>query len=119
MTLYKRLPKATPEDPEYTKGFVRWHGSEPDSGPDVGITLGLGGGDVLWVGTIPDEAYDENDADIRNLGGHTGNWWLIAEPGATPIARFTNRHDAKAFVELLALALRRERIQRSPTGFRF
>lgn len=31
-------------------GFVVWHSSEEDGGPDVGITVGLGDGKMLWIG---------------------------------------------------------------------
>jgi hypothetical protein len=31
-------------------GYVVWHSSEEDGGPDVGITVGLGDGKMLWVG---------------------------------------------------------------------
>lgn len=105
MTKWANLPKARPDDPEYQAGFVRWHGSDADSGPDEGITVGLGGGDVFWVGLIPDDAYDERNPEVTALGAQTG-WWLILEPGAEPVAKFTNRHDAKLFSEMLAKALK-------------
>jgi hypothetical protein len=31
-------------------GLVTWHSSEEDGGPDVGLSLGLGDGAMLWVG---------------------------------------------------------------------
>jgi len=31
-------------------GFVVWHSSEEVGGPDVGITVGLGDGKMLWIG---------------------------------------------------------------------
>jgi len=31
-------------------GYVVWHSSEEEGGPDVGITVGLGEGKMLWVG---------------------------------------------------------------------
>ncbi len=31
-------------------GYVVWHSSEEDGGPDVGLTIGLGGGKMLWAG---------------------------------------------------------------------
>lgn len=35
---------------EAEAGFVVWHSSEEDGGPDVGITIGLGSGKVMWIG---------------------------------------------------------------------
>lgn len=31
-------------------GCVVWHSSEEDGAPDVGITVGLGNGKMLWLG---------------------------------------------------------------------
>ena len=31
-------------------GRVTWHSSEEDGGPDVGLTVGLGDGKMLWIG---------------------------------------------------------------------
>lgn len=34
----------------FERGRVLWFSSEDDGGPDVGISVGLGGGKALWVG---------------------------------------------------------------------
>lgn len=35
---------------EFKPGYVVWHSSEEDGGPDVGLTIGLGNGKLLWIG---------------------------------------------------------------------
>lgn len=42
------------EEHETERGVVTWHSSDPDGGPDVGLSLGLGDGKLLWVGEVPD-----------------------------------------------------------------
>lgn len=37
---------------ELAVGQVQWHCSEPEGGPDVGILLNLGGGNMLWLGEM-------------------------------------------------------------------
>jgi hypothetical protein len=88
-------------------GFVRWHTTDGNEGPDIGITVSLGEGRILWLGTIPEDAHDTTDPEIASLGGSPGSYWLVLEPGHTPVARFTNRHDAKLLAEMLAASFMR------------
>lgn len=41
-------------EPSTERGAVTWHSSDEDSGPDVGLSMGLGDGKLLWVGEVPD-----------------------------------------------------------------
>lgn len=43
-------------EPSTERGEVTWHSSDEDSGPDVGLSMGLGDGKLLWVGEVPDRA---------------------------------------------------------------
>ncbi len=40
----------------YERGVVIWHTSEEGGGPDVGISVGLGDGSMLYAGDLPDPA---------------------------------------------------------------
>ena len=40
-------------DQLYENGLTTWHSSEEDGGPDVGLSLGLGGLVSLFVGDMP------------------------------------------------------------------
>lgn len=82
---------AIPE--EYTLGHVIWHMSEEGGGPDVGISIGLGGGKALWIGDITDREHLEATAPMGGPGG----WWLMFYPDRVPFAKFTDAEAAREF----------------------
>ena len=40
-------------EPSTERGVVTWHSSDEHSGPDVGLSMGLGDGKLLWLGELP------------------------------------------------------------------
>lgn len=85
-------------------GRVTWHCSEEDSGPDVGLSLGLGDGRILWVGEISNSAHEEISGAAA-LGNHFG-WWLIAyTPECEVLGKFVNAEAARTFIDSLAEAM--------------
>lgn len=87
-------------EPSYKLGHVCWHCSDPDSGPDVGLSLGLGGNRLLWVGEITKDAHSEGGSDVAALGDDTG-WWLMIYPSRAPLAKFANVEAARYFMDQL------------------
>lgn len=101
-----------PDPTESTLGHVIWHSSDEDSGPDVGISIGLGGGKTLWIGEITDDAYAEGEDEAKALGD-SGGWWLMMYPDRIPFAKFTNGYEARNFADRLE-ALTRTKASQSP-----
>ena len=52
-------------------GRLTWLSSEEDSGPDVGVVLGLGAGRALFVGELANVTLEEHGLDPKD-----GSWWL-------------------------------------------
>lgn len=50
----RKRGRVIPEEHQTERGVVTWHCTAPDSGPDVGLSMGLGDGKLLWVGEVPD-----------------------------------------------------------------
>jgi hypothetical protein len=74
-------------------GNVCWHSSDEDSGPDVGISVGLGDA-MLFVGEVP---------------GLFGGWSMcvyLASGDRLDIAETVNGDEARVLVEILALKMR-------------
>lgn len=96
----------TPEttDQTYRRGHVVWHCSEEDGGPDVGMTLGLGGA-ALWVGEITRAAHADGGEDTAALG-NDGGWWLMLCPDHLPLAKFVNAESAREFFDRIEEAVR-------------
>lgn len=84
-------------------GGVVWASTGEDSGPDVGIYLGLGGGRVLYIGEITEDVYDQGRPDVADVGG-SGGWWMTLD--GVPLAKFACEHAAADFIEMLAAKLR-------------
>lgn len=86
-------------DHEANPGQVTWHSSGPGNGPDVGVSLGLGAGRMLWVGELA--AQTLLDAGISNpaLG-----WWvaIFGPKDCKPIAPVHDREAAGELLEHLA-----------------
>lgn len=93
------------KEPSSEPGDVTWHCSEEGGGPDVGMSLGLGNGNVLWAGEISSNAYAEGGDEAKALSDD-GGWWLMIYSERLPIAKFVDGLSAQEFVEKLAAALR-------------
>lgn len=87
------------------RGKVTWHSSEEDGGPDVGMMLGLGDGQALWVGEITRRDYEEGGEAVSALGGAAG-WWLVTYPGPQVLAKFVDAETAREFLDQLSDAMR-------------
>ena len=94
-------------DPDYTElGKVTWASSDEDSGPDVGMMLGLGDGKSMWVGEISRRAYGDAETDVKPLG-NDGGWWLgIYRPEFEPMAKFADAQSAREFFDAIEASLR-------------
>jgi len=87
-------------------GKVTWHSSEEDSGPDVGLMLGLGEGRALWVGEISKRAWTDAGSEIQALGSD-GGWWLgIYQPEFQPFAKFADAEAGREVFEQIANSVR-------------
>ena len=82
------------------RGRVTWHSSGEDEGPDVGISLGLGGSRMLWAGEITDRRHGTGGPAVAALGD-SGGWWLMMYPDGEVIARFVDAEMAGVFFDLL------------------
>lgn len=99
-------PTAPQEIDPNTLGHIVWHSTEEDGGPDVGMSLGLGGDKAMWVGEITNEEWDELDPGQRAvLGGGSGGTFLMLYPDRVPLARFTDMPTAQDFIEAVAAAI--------------
>lgn len=99
-------PTAPQEIDPNTLGHVVWHSTDEDGGPDVGMSLGLGGDKAMWVGEITNEEWDELDPGQRaTLGGGRGDTYLMLYPDRVPLARFTDPGTAQDFIEAVAAAI--------------
>lgn len=83
-------------------GAVVWHSSEEGAGPDVGLSLDLGGGWSLWAGEMPDSTLSEHD-----VGDLADGWWLVLYgPKETIVAgRLVDQYIGQNFIDQLAALL--------------
>lgn len=97
----------SPESRLYDNGHVTWHSSDEDSGPDVGMTIGLGDGRMLWVGAISRARYAETEG-VSHLGDDFG-WWIILydQQGSTVVGKCRDAESAHTMIEWLEAALSR------------
>jgi hypothetical protein len=92
-----------PAADETTRGHVIWHSSDEDSGPDVGLSLGLGNGMMLWLGEMSNRALEEAEIDLSR---YSDGWWLtLYQPGKTTIiGAVPDSYEARdAFDEIAAV----------------
>lgn len=85
-------------------GAVTWHSSDINTGPDVGVTIGLGNGKTLYVGEISKDLHETGGEEAAALGDDTG-WWMVMWPEADLLARFVDRERALSFMERMEAAL--------------
>ncbi len=103
---WTRKPTAPQEIDPNTLGHVVWHSTEEDGGPDVGMSLGLGGDKAMWVGEITNNEWDELDEGQRaTLGGGSGGTFLMLYPDRVPLARFADMPTAQDFIEAVSAAI--------------
>lgn len=97
-----------PSDEEYAEpGNTIWHVSEPDGGPDVGITVGLGNGRHLWCGEITKDRWESIGGEDAGLGGDGGFWLILYGKNEVQVlGKMVNEIDHVAFFGLLSEALR-------------
>lgn len=81
--------------PSSERGVVTWHSSDKDSGPDVGLSIGLGDGRVLYVGEVSKDMADRSDAP-DDFG-----WHLVLYPEAETFAKFHDGEKAAEFFDLM------------------
>jgi hypothetical protein len=91
----------------YDLGRSTWHCSEEGGGPDVGISLGLGDGRMLWCGEIARDRWDEAGEDAKALGTDFG-WWIIlySPDSAEVIGKCVSGEAAQRLMEQLAAAFK-------------
>lgn len=58
-------------------GQQRWHSSEEDGGPDVGIEVGMPDGSILWFGEISTALWETCGGGV--LATDKG-WWAVHYP---------------------------------------
>lgn len=84
----------------YDAGKTTWHSSDEDSGPDVGLSLGLGDGKMLWIGEIVQQRYEDGGESAAALGSSDG-WWLMIYPEGRLLAKFTDTETARDYFEIM------------------
>ena len=82
-------------------GRVTWHSSGEDEGPDVGLSLGLGGDEMLWLGEMPTKTLAEHGVDTTG-----GGWWFVlyGKDSEQIVARVEDAEAARALFDRIALA---------------
>lgn len=86
-------------DPSTARGDVTWYSSDVDSGPDAGMSIGLGGERLLYVGEVSADLAEQSGAP-DGLG-----WHLVLYPDAVSLAKFHDRDHAQQFFDALAEVL--------------
>lgn len=61
-------------------GHIRWHCSDEDGGPDVGLELNMGEGHTLWIGDIT-----RREAESNGLPDDKGWWFVHHKPDKTRV----------------------------------
>lgn len=90
----------------YDRGHVAWHSSDEHSGPDVGLSIGLGDGRMLWVGEMSRTKHGETDG--ASVLGDAGGWWIIlyGQNESTVVAKCVDAYSARTMCDWLAAAMR-------------
>lgn len=81
---------------------VKWHCSDADSGPDVGLSLTLDGNRELWCGEISLKLWLDLPAEGQQLGDDTGWWIILYDPEPTVIGRCVSQEAATTMMEAIA-----------------
>ena len=91
-------------DAAVERGRVTWHCSDEGRGPDVGLSLGLGGS-LIWAGEISKAAWSESEEDVAALGDDSGWWLLIYEPESRVLGKFVDAEAARYFIDRMAAVI--------------
>lgn len=83
------------------RGKITRHCSDPNGGPDVGLSLGLGDNRLLWVGEVGEPAWSG-----AALGSATGWRLILYEPEMGRVLGLIDRDRAQLFIERLAATIR-------------
>lgn len=103
--------QANAADPseDRTIGGVTWHSSGEDGGPDVGVSLYLGLGELLYAGEISDDLF-ARCGGAKYFDG-AGGWFLVhfseTEAMTTLIGKLGERGVAQDFIDHIAVLARR------------
>lgn len=86
------------------RGKVTWCSSEEDGGPDCGMSVGLGGGRMLYVGEMPTSTLEEHGVTD---GESSSGWWLVLyeRHDTRIIGPVIATDEARNLIETLAAAL--------------
>jgi hypothetical protein len=92
-----------------TIGGITWHVSEPDGGPDVGISVYLGKHERLYVGEISRALFDECNGSEHF--DSDGGWFIVHYKSESKelIAKCGEPHIAQEFIEMIAMWRRANR----------
>jgi hypothetical protein len=87
---------------EQQERAITQHCSEEDSGPDVGLSINLGGDRELWCGEISLRAWLDAGDEAQQLGDDTGWWVVLYQPEPLVIAKCVSQEAAQALMEAIA-----------------
>lgn len=96
----------TSDDPAlYERGNVVWHSTEDGGLPDVGISVGLGDGRMLYAGEVADATLAQAGADFADA---PSSWALVifGQNSTNVIAHCPCSDAAQQFVEEIAALVR-------------
>lgn len=95
-------------DPIEVPGTLVSHCTEEDGPADVGLSLTLPGGAVLWAGEITRDAWEAEGEDAAALGDDCGTWLILYDGAARRevIGKATTREAGFALVHAVVDALR-------------
>lgn len=90
----------------YRCGRVVWHSSDDSGMPDVGMSVGLGDGRMLYAGEISDARHAETEG-ASDIGPALG-WWVIlyGQNKSTVVGRCVDEETARALIEGIGAAVR-------------
>lgn len=93
----QREPPTDEETAELGRNI--WHSTEEGGGPDVGMSIGMGGSQYLWIGEITDDVWNELDDEQKaQTGGRNSGWWLMTAD-RIPLAHFVDALSGQEFAE--------------------
>ena len=89
-------------------GVVQWACSDERGPPDVGISVGLGDGRILWCGEITKQRHAQAGKEAAALGDDFGAWIILYDgKNSKVIGRCCNAHVGHDLVEAIGAAIRK------------
>lgn len=91
--------------PDTTRGSVTWISSGEDEGPDVGLTVGLGNGAMLYFGEMPTSTLEDHAVDLKTF---PDGWWVVLYAGKDThiLGAIPDTYAARDAVDVISAALR-------------